>query len=104
MVVVCGHEVCPRWLRLSIASDSWLIAAVIEAGLVNNTKFIEKIQISGALKRTKVVEAIACAITVGFAGLRHTLGHHLSGGIFIVRAFFFFFFAFDTDGLVINDR
>jgi hypothetical protein len=59
---------------------------------------------SVALKRAKMMEAIAGRIAKGFAGLLHALGHHLSGGVFVIGAFFFFFFAIHTDRLVIDDR
>jgi len=57
-----------------------------------------------ALKRTKMMKAIAGRITIGFAGLRYALGHHLAGGIFVVGSFFFFFFAFQTNRAVIENR
>lgn len=58
---------------------------------------------SGALKRAKVMKAIACGVAIGLAGLRHTFRHHLSGGIFIVRIFFFFLFTIEADGLMIDN-
>jgi len=59
---------------------------------------------SVALKRAKMMEAIAGRVAEGFAGLLHALGHHLSGGVFVIGAFFFSFFAIHTDRLVIDDR
>jgi hypothetical protein len=63
-----------------------------------------KPEISAALKRAKVMETIAGRIAVGFVGFRYALGHHLPGGLFVVRASFFFFFAIHTNRLVIDDR
>ena len=56
-----------------------------------------------ALKRAKVVKTIARGVTIGLARLRHTFRHHLSGGIFVVRIFFFFFFTIEADGLMIDN-
>jgi hypothetical protein len=60
--------------------------------------------ISAALIRAKVMETIAGRIAIGFVGIRYTLGHHLSGGIFVVGTSFFFFFAIQTNGPVIENR
>jgi hypothetical protein len=49
-------------------------------------------KILAALKRAKVMKTIAGRIAIGFAGFRDALGHHLPGGVLVVRAFFFLFF------------
>jgi len=49
------------------------------------------------------METITGRIAVGFVGLRYALGHHLSGGIFVVGAFLFFFFAVPANGLMIEN-
>jgi hypothetical protein len=56
-----------------------------------------------ALKRAKVMETIAGRIAVGFVGFRYAPGHHLPGGVLVVRVFFFFLFATHTNRLVIDD-
>jgi hypothetical protein len=65
---------------------------------------ITKSEILAALKRAKVMETVAGRIAVRFAGFRYALGHHLPGGILVIGAFFFFFFAIRTNRLVIEDR
>ncbi len=49
------------------------------------------------------MKTVTGRITVRFAGIRDAISHHLSGGIFIIRPFFFFFFAIGAYGLVIDD-
>ena len=61
-------------------------------------------QMLSALKRNKMMEAIAGRIPVRLSGLFHALGHHLSGGFFVVRFFFFFFFTVDANDLMVDDR
>jgi hypothetical protein len=65
---------------------------------------IWKSRLQLAFKRAKVMETIAGRIAIGFAGFRDALGHHLPGGILVVGALFFFFFAIRTNRLVIVDR
>jgi hypothetical protein len=50
------------------------------------------------------MKTIAGRISVGFAGFRYALGHHLPRGILVVGVFFLFFFAIQTNRLVIEDR
>jgi hypothetical protein len=50
------------------------------------------------------METIAGRIAVGFAGFRDAFGHHLPGGILVVGALFFLFFAIQTNRLVIVGR
>jgi hypothetical protein len=61
------------------------------------------VQGSGAFEWHKMMKTIAGRIPIGPAGLLRTLGHHLPGGIFVVRFFFFFFFTIKADGLMIED-
>jgi hypothetical protein len=42
------------------------------------------LQGSRAFEGHKMMKTIAGRIPIGLAGLLHTLGHHLSGGIFVV--------------------
>ena len=89
--------------------SSWLLAAVMETILLSAARPFcpvrsVKIRLQSALKRAKVVETVAGRISVRLAGFRDALGHHLPGGILVVRALFFFFFAIRTDRLVIEDR
>jgi hypothetical protein len=63
-----------------------------------------KPEILAALKRAKVMETIAGRIAVGSAGLFNALGHHLPGGVLVVRAFFFILFAIRANRLVIDNR
>jgi hypothetical protein len=51
-----------------------------------------------------MMETIACRITIWPAGLLRAFGHHLSAGVFVIRLFFFFSFAIDTNGLMVDDR
>jgi len=49
-----------------------------------------------------MMEAITGRIAIGLAGLLGALGHHLPGSVFVIRALFFFLFAFRTDRPVIE--
>ena len=59
---------------------------------------------NSTLERAEMMETIAGRVAVGFAGVRDALGHHLPGGILVVGALFFLFFAIRTNRLVIVDR
>jgi hypothetical protein len=59
---------------------------------------------NSTLKRAEVMEAIAGRIAVRSAGFRYALGHHLSGSILVIGAFFFFLLAIQTNHPVIEDR
>jgi hypothetical protein len=58
----------------------------------------------GAFEWYKMMKAIAGRISIGPAGLFHTLGHHLFGGVLIVRFLFLLFFTINADGLMIDNR
>jgi hypothetical protein len=59
---------------------------------------------SGAFKGYEMMKTITGRIPIGAAGLFHAFGHHLSGGIFVVRFLFFFFFTFKANGLMVDNR
>lgn len=50
------------------------------------------------------MKTITGRIPIRPTGLFHALGHHLSGGIFVVRLILFFTFTIDADGLMIDNR
>jgi hypothetical protein len=81
-----------------------MIQGAQKAPGVRLRRIARKNKILAALKRAKMVKTIAGRIAVGFFSFRYALGHHLPGGVLVFGAFFFLFFAVQTNRLVIEDR
>jgi hypothetical protein len=88
------YEKCLAFVKQWILKQQQSLKCLMEDGRIQNS----------TLERAEVVETIAGRIAIGFAGFRDAFGHHLPGGILVVRALFFFFFAIRTNRLVIVDR